>query len=288
MKRFFFCTSLILSVSAVGLSQTSVDILKLGYTQSLSVPSGNTQSDVYGNLLIPVPMGEKLVIISGVNQNYVTTTRNDTDIILSQSTIPLGFQAELGDKYSVTAIYLHRFTQVIKPWHGVQYQPGVFAMITRKVSENFKYNVGLYYNADNSGPFYAFVLGLNWKPTEKLQIKGIMPIDMKVLYRVNKSMRIGISYAGKYGTFMASPNYIVLTRNEFALFLEYAVVKNIFVQVGPSLSLGNTNKFFAKGDEVNASIDGFHLNDSRNLLDIYELNNALFFDVKLIYRIFRD
>jgi len=288
IKSIFLCTAIILSISVVGLSQTSVDILKLGYAHSLSAPSGNRQSDMYGNLLIPVPIGEKLVILSGVNQNYITTTQNDTDIVLSQTTIPLGFKAKLGEKYSITAVYLHRLTQVIEPWYGVQYQPGGIVLLTRKVSDNCKYNIGLYYNSENSGPFYIPVLGINWKPTDKLQIKGNMPIDMKVMYKLNESMKIGLSYVGKYGTFMASPNYIVLNRNEFALFLEYAIVKNIIVQAGPNYSLGNTNKFFAQGDQVNASVDGFHLNDSRNLLDVYELNNSLFFDVKLICRIFRD
>jgi len=278
---------IILVFFSTGYSQVHVDILKIGYAQSISAPSGYDQNDLYANLLVPIPLKETFVVLTGVNHNSISTTRNDTSINLSQTTALFGFKADIGEKFSITAVSLHRFNQVIDPWNRVQYQPGGIFLLTRKVSESFKYNIGLYYNTENSGAFYIPVLGIDWKPSDKLQIKGNMPINLKVLYAPSNAIKVGFSYVGKYSTFKLSSNYIVLNRNEFALFLEYAIIKNVIIQAGPSFSLGNTNKFFAKNDKVKASVDGFHLNDKRILLDNYEMNNSLFFDIKLIYRVFK-
>ena len=273
--------------SADSTAPIEVDILKVGYAQSLSADSGKAQYDAYVNLLVPIPVNDKLVLITGINYNNLTTKAFGSTAQFYKLTIPFGFKATLNEKNTITVVTLSRVTKMIQPSVGAKFQPGGIFIYTRKVNEKFKYNIGLYYNNEESGAFFIPVIGTKWNPSDKWEIKGNLPINLKISYTPVKPLKIGISYVGKYESYDLGKTYLVINRNEFAFFVKTATIKNLIIQAGVAYNLSNTSKVYSSSDRVNASVAGIHLNDSRNVLSNTQLNNTLFFDMKLIYRIFK-
>ena len=284
-------TDTVAQTSSDSTTQIEVDILKVGYAQSLNADSGKVQQDAYVNLLLPIPINDKFVIITGINYNNLTTKAFGYTSKFYKLTVPLGFKATLNEKNTITVVTLSKVTKMLNVIEArAKYQPGGIFLYTRKVNDKFKYNIGLYYNSEESGAFFIPVIGTKWNPSEKWEIKGNLPINLKITYAPVKPVKIGVSYVGKYESYDLGPSvgsYLVINRNEFAFFLETATVKNLIIQAGVAYNLANTSKLFASSDRVDASIAGFHLNDSRKVLYNTQLNNTMFLDVKLIYRIFK-
>ncbi|PCH93594.1 MAG: hypothetical protein COB85_06710 [Bacteroidetes bacterium] len=264
-----------------------VDIIKVGYAQSLNADSGKSQYDAYVSLLLPIPINDNFVLITGVSYNNLTTKVFGSAAQFYKLTIPLGFKANLSELNTITVVALNRVTKNIQPNLAAKYQSGGIFIYTRKVSERFKYNIGLYYNTEESGAFFIPVIGTKWNPTDKWEVKGNMPINLRISYAPVKPLKIGVSYVGKYESYDLGNTYMVINRNEFAFFVETATFKNLIVQAGLAYNLSNTSKVYLSSDRVEASIIGFHLNDSRNIISNTQLSNTFFLDLKLIYRIFK-
>ena len=142
------------------------------------------------------------------------------------------------EKWSTAFVAIPRLNSELKKVDGNDYQMGGVVLGIYKKSEKLSYKFGVYYNSEFFGPFVLPLAGIEWKPSERLSIFGLIPNQLNLEYKFNKTFYGGVEMVFMTNSYRLESNYFLrMDDNHVKLFLDTYITKNIVLnlQVGQSV-----------------------------------------------------
>ncbi len=142
------------------------------------------------------------------------------------------------EKWSTAFVVIPRLNSDLKKVDGNDYQMGGVLLGIYKKNETLNYKFGAYYNNEFFGPFIIPLLGIEWNPSSRLNIFGVLPNQMNLEYKFNKTF-----YGGVEINFMTNSyrfddhDFLRIDDNHVKIYLDTYVAKNIVfnLQAGQSI-----------------------------------------------------
>jgi len=258
MKKLICISVLLITSISIGFSQPYVDLIntnyqavKTNYTDSFG---GNNKINNYAlNLTAPIKIdSQNTIIVRVFAENLVTSTIVDankpvpfTNAVTQQkldysaslyaTILPIGLQHQTKNgkwKYLILAMPKLAGT-VGEKVSSHNFQPGIFAVVTRKINDNLSLKGGMFFNKEFFGYFPVPIVSVDWRVNDRFQMYGTFPTFYKFEYAIKKqSIYAGINYRSYTRSFLlAGPEHNYMRINDMSIkaFIDIYIKKKIVV-----------------------------------------------------------
>lgn len=278
-------------------AQNYLDIIKVDYGFSpnnrFEDTLGKTHlQDVNGELTIPVRVYERANFLTGMYFEFNSASFNPSreQESVYGTILKLGMNIKHSNKWSGTYMFLPKISSDCKKIEQNDFQYGGFVLMQYTQSSRLNYRIGLYANGDKFGPFFVPLLGIYYlSKNEKIEIKGVLPLNFDMNFSLSNNIRLGMNYRGLLRTFnLNTPigneqnRYIVKATNELSLYFQYGFSNGINIQLACGRSLGRSYRIF--NEKVNWGMPLYYNGDNRTQLNT-DFSDGWIFKVALFYRI---
>ncbi len=200
MKKLFLIFFLTLSVYTH--AQQYVDLLRTYYE---TVDRGDYGSVNYQSLKLklPIPINKKVVIITGIDQDYhflkdvnppiekLLTPFHDQ---LISFRLQLGTNLTLSEKWKANLVALPKYSASVSNINGNAYQIGGWAVWSYKKTNNFSWRVGAYGSTEKYGWSLTPILGLYYLSEKKtLEVNAYLPMFLDINTQLHQKLRAGLT-----------------------------------------------------------------------------------------------
>lgn len=247
-----------LIASLSGLAQPYVDLInvnnqrvQINYVDSFG---GNEKINNYAlNLTAPIKLdsqntiiirffAENLVASTSVNvnekvpfANCISQQKLDYSTSLYATILPIGLQRETKNKkWKYLLLAMPKLAGTVgEKVSSYNFQPGIFALVTRKFNENLSVKGGMFYNRELFGNFFVPILSVDWNITQRLKMYGTFPTFCKLEYALKKQhLYAGFSYRSYTRSFLlkgSEHNYMRIDDMSVKAFVDVYIKKRILL-----------------------------------------------------------
>lgn len=132
------------------------------------------------------------------------------------------------EKWSTAFVFIPRLNSELQKVNGNDYQLGGAILGIYKKNENISYKFGAYYNAEYFGPFVIPLLGVEWSPSDRLKVFGILPNQFNIEYKFNKHFYAGMEMSFMTNTYRyEDDSFLRIDDNHLRIYLDVYFTKNI-------------------------------------------------------------
>ncbi len=194
-------------------------------------------------------------------------------------------------KGSFLAMLLGRINSDFIKISSKSYQVGGVVLLTRNLSERLSLKYGLYYNAERFGPFFAPLLGIDWKASEQWRVFGILPQNLSIENKVSPLFRWGIAYFSPNITYQVNGSntalYLHQNQTRVGLFGDIYLTKKIVATAKIDYPMPAKYRIYADDERFNANIWGLGIGGTRtkNTAPIIQLGHGLIYQFGISYRV---
>ncbi len=199
LKPKIFLTIFFAASILDGFGQQYVDLLKVNATLSPSnqFVDTSTSSDLHEynvDLTIPVPLGEKAAILTGVIYDHAEMSLySDTRVprhYLDAISLKVGLNLKHSNKFSGTYVFLPKISSDFNNISPKDYQFGGVALWKYQKHDRLNYKFGMYFNGELFGPFAVAILGFYYQSEDrKFEANFTLPITADLNYRLSDRFR---------------------------------------------------------------------------------------------------
>jgi hypothetical protein len=284
----FFCSSLMYC-------QDYIDLLTFsaGTTPSTVFDNaeGTTQiKTLDANILLPVPLSEKTIIMSGINGsiNRLQITPGTEEIGLFTYAFQLGLNRVYKNGWSSTHLLIPRITSAFDQERS-SLQWGMANLIQQKTGERSAWGTGIFLNTEEQGlmlvPLISFYIR---SANNSWELNTLFPARADFTFNLQKSIRAGVGFEGLGNSFAADlpeygPVYVQRSSMEFSTYLQFPVTKNLLLNLRGGYGLSRRYRIFEADDTVNFSFLNIFFNDPRTPLN-QSVSDGFFFNLRMVYR----
>ena len=235
------------------------------YTELLSVQHQQISDGEYAlnglsntsvNMLAPVLRENgNVFLIRGSFERLQFQLDELSDEVWSLS-IPLGYQWTSRKRPSLKWTAL-----VIPKWaaghhrtfdQGDAWQYGLYSLATWTQRPELKFKLGLYVNQEFFGTFVVPLVGMDWKVSDRLQIFGTLPNNMKVMYQIRPNkLQAAFVFKSLTRSFRVDHPVFYLRFNEVETkaLIEFMVGQSVFQMEGGYV-LGQYPRLFGEENDL--------------------------------------
>lgn len=220
-----------------------------------------------GSLLFPIKINAKNIILTGVDF-YRTQFKysGDTSITsqLISSSFQLGLNRQLNSTWSFLTIIIPKISSDKLKINRHTYQVGGAFIIKYKKRNSLKYELGLYYNREFFGNYFMPLIGIDWKINSRSYLYGEFPNSLTFEYKlIDNKLYTGINYKGivasfrlnnHQGQYYVREGHPFFGDNQFRLFLNYYILKNIVLYVETGYSVCRYYQQYNEADQKEVTI----------------------------------
>jgi uncharacterized protein DUF6268 len=180
------------------------------------------------------------------------------------------------EKWSTAFVAIPRINSDMKKVNDNDYQMGGVLLGIYKKNENVSYKFGAYYNSEFFGPFIIPLLGIEWKASDKLSIFGVLPNQLNLEYKFNKTFYGGVELVCGTNSYRYDDYYFLrIDDNHLKIYLDTYLSKNIVFNIQAGQSVLRKYRI------------GHRENGSPNYTEL-DLNDGLLFRAGIAYRLRLD
>ena len=213
LKKIFFVVAFFCLAQTVS-AQPFVDLLNVKgqyfpaspYVHDDSNKLSVTQYEA--TFLLPMVQKNKDVILFGgdyTQLNFNCSGNISQHSNLYSTSLAIGYEKHWKkDKWKTLILALPKLNSDRIAFSKNNFQPGGLLLFNYKKKENLKFHFGAYYNKECFGDFFMPLLGIEWKPNDRLNVWGDMPANFNVEYKMGKSLYAGASYLSITGSYNLS------------------------------------------------------------------------------------
>lgn len=247
MNHFKIILFILILITTKGINaQPFFDVLSVSNTYSFPVKSAEKNkkeirsSYTCADLSIPIKLKEDVLVFSPGYENYFLSFQDSTPSASVQGfRLPVAFVHKWKKSlWKTTFLVIGRSNAYVKEnWKDDSYQLGGAAIMAYEKKKNLTYKFGLYYNSEFFGPFFVPLLGIDYRPSDRVKIYGILPGSMNVEYKFSSILRGGALFRSITGSYRGEPHqFLKNSDNQLRLFLDFYLTKNHVI----SLEAGHT------------------------------------------------
>lgn len=132
------------------------------------------------------------------------------------------------EKWSTAFIAIPRLNSEMQMVNRNDYQLGGAVLGIYKKNETLAYKFGVYYNAEYFGPFVVPLVGIEWSPSNRLKVFGILPNQFNVEYKFNKHFYVGTELSFMTNTYRyENDSFLRIDDNHLRIYADVYFTKNI-------------------------------------------------------------
>jgi hypothetical protein len=117
-------------------------------------------------------------------------------IIINGIILRAGVIQELKNGGKLRLFFAPRLMSDFQNLDGNSFQFGGLASYQNDLNENLNLGFGAMYNQELFGPYLVPIFLLDWKVSDRIFIEGMVPVTLKVHFRVNKGLDVGFNHFG--------------------------------------------------------------------------------------------
>lgn len=302
MKRMILFSAIL--VSFLSQAQNSIDLLTIsgfygapaGYIDSLN--GKTTESGTLVNLKVPVVLGEKTtwyndLIYMGFN---VTTDLNPepsdflTSMRLHAFILQTGIVRKIDEKNAFQLLFVPRFNSDFNGQRDKNtLQLGAIGLYEHRYSDNLLMRFGALYNNELFGTLLTPLVYLDWKMGPRWNMVGLMPISLKINYKVNERITAGYSHFAFITTYRLGQEefkdeYVERNSIDETLFVRYRLAGNFHLECRVGYSIGRVYQQYAADDKMDFRLAILGFGDDRVQKNV-DFDNGPIANLRLVYNL---
>ena len=170
---------------------------------------------------------------------------------------------------------------------GNSFQWGGLATYQNDLSEDLNLGFGAMFNRELFGPYLVPLFLLDWKVSERWYIEGMIPVTLKVHYRVNEGLEVGFNHFGLITSYYLGDenyagDYMERTSIDLSLFARQRLYKNFFIEGMVGRTFGRSYEQYDGDDKISFGLPLVSFGDDRTANNV-TFNDGLIFTLKLIF-----
>jgi len=296
------CITFTLLFGSVAMCQETLDILTISGRYGLpsaydSIYNAKAkESGAMVGLVVPIKMSENSIWYNNVNYFYSHVGNNETMPLNIDNPINLhgimlrtGLYQKFSKNRGIQLFFSPRLMSNFRNINIDHFQFGGLAMYEKRYSTKLKMGFGAMFNQEFFGPYLVPLVNIDWKINNHWSIKGLLPIYVKIKYRVNDKLNVGWSHFGlttsyRLGNELYQGDYMERKSIDETIFARYNIGGNIFLEGRIGRTFGRSYTQYDAHDKVNFSIPLVNFGDNRIQKNV-SFEDGFIANLRLIYSI---
>jgi hypothetical protein len=210
-------------------------------------------------------------------------------IVVNGLILRIGIIQEFNNGGKLQLLIAPRLMSDFQNLDGNSFQIGGVASYQNNLSEYLNMGFGAMFNQELYGPYLVPLVLLDWQASERWYIEGMIPITLKVHYRVNEGLDVGFNHFGLTSTFyLGNENYAgdYMERQsiDLSLFARQRIYKNFFIEGMVGRTFGRSYTQYAGDQKISFAIPLVTFGDSRTAKNV-TFKDGMIFTLKLIFNL---
>jgi len=277
--------------------QNYIDLAKFDYAIS-SVNTFDTGTvttrlqEINGDFTIPIKLNEHFAILTGssVEMTNASFNPNREEESVTGITLKLGTNIKHSVKWSGTYMLLPKISSDFKRISNRDFQLGGVVLMKYTKTDHFNYNFGVYLNNELFSPFLVPIVGFYYlNPSDKLELKVLLPLSVDLNYSITKSVRLGLNFRGQIRSYnlntpigTESNRYLARSTNDLYTYFQIGMKNGINFQLGVGHSIGRFYRIY--NQKVSFGMPLFNFGDNRKQLNT-DFSDSWIVKVTAFYRL---
>lgn len=292
-----FCTLLTTALSA----QSRIDILTISgavgmpsaYQQPLDGKA--TESNLLINLKLPIKFNEKTIWYNDFTYSGFNVT-NDLDVKPTEYLTAMrmhgfilqtGIVQRINDRNGFQLLAVPRYMTDFKDGGNENWQWGGIGLFEHRYHDRLLMRYGALYNQELFGPLLVPLVYLDWQINDKWSMVGLMPINLRISYKVNEKLSTGLNHFGFITTYRLGQeefngDYIERNSIDETLFARWNTTGNFFIEVRFGYSLSRVYEHYNANEKMDLRLSIVRFGDDRTPKNI-NFDNGLIASLRLVY-----
>lgn len=275
-------------------AQSYFTLFSANYAQAAQevISTHPVYQSVASNLALPIQLKNENKILTGLA--YQQSSLVFDSIPLHQNFYSLGLSVgflKKTKKGSILTMAIVRMNTDFVKLSQKSYQVGGVILVNRILQDKLTIKYGLYYNGDRFGPFFAPLLGIDWKASNKWRVFGIMPQSLSIENKISSVFRWGLAYFSPNLTFQTNAPqtnlYLHQSQTRIGLFTDVYPAKKIALTLKVDYPVFVKYSVYEDTQKYAANIWGIGIGGTRNASTkpIEKLHHSLIYQLGISYRI---
>lgn len=279
-------------------AQNYVDIMNLRYNY---IPVNCLKEDENSDLTftnynidfaLPLEQKNKDVFITGAGFDKFKASTTETDqgsLNLTSVKLFLGYlHAWKNSRWTSYLEFTPKLNSDLKKIGSNHFQFGGIFLNYYQKSDNFNFQLGLFYNGETYGPFIVPLLGFEWNSGDRTFLSLLLPALMFYEYKLSKRIYLGAEieltgetyrlgnsiYANSFISNFGENKLTFLVKTR--LFADFYIAKNLVLYAKPGFRLFQKYQQFTVDDKLMESPDRI----SGNLKNSFYIETGMAFRIR--------
>lgn len=257
--------------------------------------NGNFETALSANLNLPVVLKNGSIFYSSVDYQYFSINNPHQENIAKEAfklhgiIVRTGYIYKLNQTSAIQALFMPRFMGDFKASLKQSMQYGALLMYEKVKSDLLTWRAGILYNREIFGDYFVPVVYLDWSISEKVKVKGLLPVYGRIYKALENESSVGFHFIGLTTTYRISEenlvNHYVDRRSiDLSLFGRKKIGENLFIEGRLGYTLLRDYGLFAPNDKMDFALPLVNVGDNRTRLN--EVSGASpFAHLRLIYSV---
>jgi hypothetical protein len=293
---------LLIGISLKAQERGTKDIISLSGRYGLPVDyeevySGNaTEYGMLNALTAGFKVAPKTMLAVNVNHFYFNVQDEAempeniaSPIILNGIILRIGIIQELKNGGKLQMLVAPRLMSDLKNMDGNSFQFGGVLSYQNDLRENLNLGFGAMYNQELFGPYLVPIFLVDWQVSDRWFIEGMIPVTLKVHYRVTDGLEVGFNHFGlitsyALGNEAYAGDYMERQSIDLSLFARQRIHGNFFIEGMVGRTFGRSYEQYAGDQKVSFAIPLVAFGDDRTVNNV-TFNDGMVFTLKLIFNL---
>jgi hypothetical protein len=296
----FFICAFPFTVSA----QSSIDLFTLAGSYGFPAPYQkplNGEAKELGllfNLKVPVKISGKTIWYNDLTYTRHTINADlnpkPADMLTSMKLHAFIFQTgiaqKINDRSGFQLLLVPRYTTDFEGSSSRNnWQMGAIGLYEHRFSSRLLMRFGALYNGELFGPLLVPLIYTDWQLSEKWNINGLFPINLKVSYQINERLSGGYSHFGFITTYAINQpefntDYVERNSIDETLFIRWKMINNLHVETRFGYALSRVYEQYDQNEKMDLRLSIIGFGDNRTQKNV-SFNSGPIMSLRLVYNL---
>lgn len=282
-------------------AQNSIDLFTISGVYGMPATYQNPldgkgiESGLLMNLKVPIKVSERTIWFNDFTYTlYSIKTDLDpepvdmlTSIKLHAFILQTGISQKLNDQNGFQLLLVPRYTTDFKGSDPKNWQLGAIGLYEHRFTKKLLMRFGALYNGELFGPLVVPLIFTDWQVSDRWSITGLLPIHLKVNYKINDRLIMGFSHFGFITTYRINQeefksDYVERNSIDESLFLRWQMMGNLHLETRVGYSLSREYAQYAEDQKMDLRISLISIGDDRIQKNV-NFNSGPIISLRLVY-----
>lgn len=145
--------------------------------------------------------------------------------------LPITYITPLNDRWMLNLCFIPRVNARYFDLPG-SFQAGGYFLLTQTLNPKLKLRYGIYYNREAFGNFILPLLGVIYKPNDRVYLWGTLPQSLNYQYKLTKSLFVGANMRGITNSYQQiSDSFVQINDVQLGLFTDWYLTKSLVLNM---------------------------------------------------------